>query len=145
MGERLDRKLIEANWDDVQRVIAAFRNRVVDPSLILRKLGTTPRQGATRSEALPHVPTVGDFVAGYEANAWQGLGAPRNSAPPRDSAAFRDAGRQNGHAVRWSAEGHKLFIAEPCRHRLASDIAGKTKRLPGIKLRHVFTLIYFAG
>ena len=24
MGERLDRKLIEANWDDVQRVIAAF-------------------------------------------------------------------------------------------------------------------------
>jgi TnpA family transposase len=46
MGERLDRKLIEANWDDVQRVIDAFRNRVVAPSLILRKLGTTPRQGA---------------------------------------------------------------------------------------------------
>jgi hypothetical protein len=45
MGERLDRKLIEANWDDVQRVIDAFRNRVVAPSLILRKLGTTPRQG----------------------------------------------------------------------------------------------------
>ena len=38
MGERLDRKLIEANWDDVQRVIAAFRNRVVAPSLILQKL-----------------------------------------------------------------------------------------------------------
>jgi TnpA family transposase len=30
----------------VQPVIAAFRNRVVAPSLILRKLGTTPRQGA---------------------------------------------------------------------------------------------------
>jgi hypothetical protein len=44
MVERLDRKLIEANWDDVQRVIKAFRNRVVAPSLILRKLGTTPRQ-----------------------------------------------------------------------------------------------------
>ena len=44
MGEHLDRKLIEANWDDVQRVITAFRNRVVAPSLILRKLGTTPRQ-----------------------------------------------------------------------------------------------------
>ena len=28
MGEHLDRKLIEANWDDVQRVITAFRNRV---------------------------------------------------------------------------------------------------------------------
>ena len=46
MGERLDRKLIEANWDDVQRVIAAFRNRVVAPSLILQKLGATPRQSA---------------------------------------------------------------------------------------------------
>jgi TnpA family transposase len=46
MGERLDRKLIEANWEDVQRVITAFRNRVVAPSLILRKLGTTPRQSA---------------------------------------------------------------------------------------------------
>jgi TnpA family transposase len=46
MGERLDRKLIEANWDDVQRVIAAFRNRIVTPSLILRKLGATPRQSA---------------------------------------------------------------------------------------------------
>src|SRR4051794_27408275 len=42
MGEHLDRKLIEANWDDVQRVITAFRNRVVAPSLILRKLGTMP-------------------------------------------------------------------------------------------------------
>ncbi len=46
MGERLDRKLIETNWDDVQRVMGAFRNRIVAPSLILRKLGTTPRQGA---------------------------------------------------------------------------------------------------
>jgi len=46
MGERLDRNLIEANWDDVQRVISAFRNRVVAPSLILRKLGATPRQSA---------------------------------------------------------------------------------------------------
>jgi TnpA family transposase len=45
MGDRLDRKRIEANWDDM-RVVTAFRNRVVAPSLILRKLGGTPRQGA---------------------------------------------------------------------------------------------------
>jgi len=25
---------------------------------------------ATRSEALPDIPTVGEFVAGYEASAW---------------------------------------------------------------------------
>ena len=34
---------------------------------------------ATRSEALPDVPTVGDFVPGYEASAWYGIGAPKNT------------------------------------------------------------------
>jgi tripartite-type tricarboxylate transporter receptor subunit TctC len=34
---------------------------------------------ATRSEALPDIPTVGEFVPGYEASAWYGVGAPRNT------------------------------------------------------------------
>jgi len=34
---------------------------------------------ATRSEVLPDVPTVGEFVAGYEASSVWGLGAPRNT------------------------------------------------------------------
>ena len=34
---------------------------------------------ATRSEALPDVPTVGEFVAGYEASSVWGVGAPRNT------------------------------------------------------------------
>ena len=34
---------------------------------------------AARSEALPDVPVVGDFVAGYEASLWQGMGAPANT------------------------------------------------------------------
>jgi tripartite-type tricarboxylate transporter receptor subunit TctC len=34
---------------------------------------------ATRSEALPDIPTVGDFVPGYEASAFQGIGAPKNT------------------------------------------------------------------
>jgi tripartite-type tricarboxylate transporter receptor subunit TctC len=33
----------------------------------------------TRSEALPNVPTMSDFVPGYEAGSWFGLGAPRNT------------------------------------------------------------------
>jgi tripartite-type tricarboxylate transporter receptor subunit TctC len=32
---------------------------------------------ATRSEALPDVPTVGEFVPGYEASGWFAVGAPR--------------------------------------------------------------------
>jgi len=34
---------------------------------------------ATRSEALPDIPTVGEFVPGYEASGWLGIGAPRNA------------------------------------------------------------------
>jgi tripartite-type tricarboxylate transporter receptor subunit TctC len=34
---------------------------------------------ATRSAALPDVPTVGSFVPGYEASAVHGVGAPRNT------------------------------------------------------------------
>ena len=40
----------------------------------LRPLAVT---GATRSEALPDVPTVGDFVPGYEATSLFGVGAPK--------------------------------------------------------------------
>jgi len=42
----------------------------------LRALGVTT---ATRSEALPHLPTVGDFVPGYEASLLDGIGAPKNT------------------------------------------------------------------
>jgi tripartite-type tricarboxylate transporter receptor subunit TctC len=42
----------------------------------LRALAVT---GATRLETLPDIPAVGEFVAGYEAVAWEGLGAPKNT------------------------------------------------------------------
>jgi tripartite-type tricarboxylate transporter receptor subunit TctC len=35
--------------------------------------------GATRSAALPDVPTVGDFLPGYEASTWNGVGAPKGT------------------------------------------------------------------
>ena len=42
----------------------------------LRALGVTT---ATRLEALPDTPTVADFVPGYEAGGWDGLGVPKNT------------------------------------------------------------------
>ena len=42
----------------------------------LRALAVTT---ASRAEALPDVPTVGEFVPGYEASAWYGIGAPKNT------------------------------------------------------------------
>src|SRR5215813_4248764 len=42
----------------------------------LRALAVT---SASRSDALPDVPTVGDFLPGYEATAWFGIGLPRGT------------------------------------------------------------------
>jgi tripartite-type tricarboxylate transporter receptor subunit TctC len=63
---------------------------------------------AVRSEALPDLPTVGDFVPGYETSQWFGVGVPRNTpaaiieklnkeinaglADPRMKARFADLG-----------------------------------------------------
>jgi tripartite-type tricarboxylate transporter receptor subunit TctC len=44
----------------------------------LRALAVTT---ATRAEALPDVPTVSEFVPGFEAGDWLGVGAPRNTPP----------------------------------------------------------------
>ncbi len=44
----------------------------------LRALAVTT---ATRSEALPDIPTVSEFVPGYEAILWDGIGSPSNTPP----------------------------------------------------------------
>jgi tripartite-type tricarboxylate transporter receptor subunit TctC len=44
----------------------------------LTALGVTT---ATRSELLPDLPTIGDFLPGFEASAFFGVGAPRNTPP----------------------------------------------------------------
>ena len=42
----------------------------------LRALAVTTTK---RSDALPDVPTVGEFLTGYEASGWYGIGAPKNT------------------------------------------------------------------
>jgi tripartite-type tricarboxylate transporter receptor subunit TctC len=43
----------------------------------LRGLGVTT---ATRSPALPDIPAIAEFVPGYEANGWLGIGAPKGTS-----------------------------------------------------------------
>jgi tripartite-type tricarboxylate transporter receptor subunit TctC len=43
---------------------------------MLRPLAVTT---TTRTDALPNVPTIGEFVPGFEARTWQGLGAPAST------------------------------------------------------------------
>jgi tripartite-type tricarboxylate transporter receptor subunit TctC len=42
----------------------------------LRALAVTT---TTRSELLPDIPAIAEFVPGYEASAWQGIGAPKDT------------------------------------------------------------------
>jgi len=42
----------------------------------LRALAVT---SATRQEVLPDIPTVGEFLPGYDATAWFGIGVPKNT------------------------------------------------------------------
>jgi len=42
----------------------------------LRALAVT---AATRDEVLPGIPTVGEFVPGYEASQWYGVGVPKDT------------------------------------------------------------------
>jgi tripartite-type tricarboxylate transporter receptor subunit TctC len=80
---------------------------------------------ATRSEALPDIPTVGDFVPGYEASQWYGVGAPRGTpaevidtlnkeinaalADPKMKARFADLG---GIAIAGSPTDFGKLIAD---------------------------------
>jgi tripartite-type tricarboxylate transporter receptor subunit TctC len=64
------------------QVMAAFDNLPASIEQIragkLRALGVTTR---TRSPALPEVPTIGEFLQGFEISAWTGIGAPRETPP----------------------------------------------------------------
>jgi tripartite-type tricarboxylate transporter receptor subunit TctC len=44
----------------------------------LRALAVT---SATRSEALPDIPAMAEFVPGYDGSGWTGIGAPKNTSP----------------------------------------------------------------
>src|SRR3546814_15085578 len=56
-GHRLDENLIRAHWDDIGPMIEAMHNKVVTPSLILKKLSAF-RQQNTLAAALREIGRV---------------------------------------------------------------------------------------
>ena len=103
----------------------------------LRALAVTT---ATRSEVLPDIPTMSDFLPGYEASVWYGVGAPRNTpaeivdklnneinaalADPRMKAKLAELG---GTVLPGSAADFGKLIAEE------TDKWGKVVKFAGIK------------
>src|SRR5262249_38157514 len=51
----------------------------IRPGALARLGGALAVTTAERAAVLPDVPRVSDFVPGYEASAWYGIGAPRNT------------------------------------------------------------------
>jgi tripartite-type tricarboxylate transporter receptor subunit TctC len=80
---------------------------------------------ATRSEALPDIPTVGEFLPGFEASSVFGVGAPKNTPTEivdrlnkEINAALADPGFKarlvdlGGTALAGSPADFAMFIAE---------------------------------
>jgi tripartite-type tricarboxylate transporter receptor subunit TctC len=84
----------------------------------LRGLAVT---STTRSSVLPDLPTVADFLPGYEASAWYGIGAPKNTPPHRDA----EQGRQR-HTRRSRGEGE---VRRTRRHS-AAGLGGRFRKAP---------------
>jgi tripartite-type tricarboxylate transporter receptor subunit TctC len=103
----------------------------------LRALAVT---SASRAEMLPELPTVADFVPGYEASQWYGIAAPKNTpaeivdrlnreinaaiADPKMKARFAAIG---GEPLPGSAAEFGRLIAEE------TEKWGKVVRAAGIK------------
>jgi tripartite-type tricarboxylate transporter receptor subunit TctC len=63
---------VQVMFDPMPSSITHIRNGALIPLAV-----TTP----VPSEALPNVPAMNDFVPGYEAGSWFGIGAPKNTPP----------------------------------------------------------------
>ena len=80
----------------------------------LRPLAVTT---ATRSDVLPEIPTVADFVPGYEASAVQGIGAPK-----------RHACRDRRQAQQGDQRGPRRSQAESAVHRPGRHSVSRSRR-----------------
>jgi len=103
----------------------------------LRALAVTT---STRSQTLPDVPVIADFVPGYEASAWYGIGAPAKTPP--DTIVRLNAEINAGLAdeklkVRLTELGSVPFVLTPSqfgKHLLAeTDKWGKVVHAANIK------------
>jgi hypothetical protein len=61
-----------------------FEDRIEHPSLLLSctlcvRDNRNDLTTAARSDASPDIPTVGEFMPGYEASYWSGIGAPKDT------------------------------------------------------------------
>jgi tripartite-type tricarboxylate transporter receptor subunit TctC len=92
----------------------------------LRALAVTT---ATRSEALPDLPTVADTVPGFEVTAWFGVGAPKGTPPEIVSRLNREVGAALADPkikARFAELGAVPFVATPAA--MVRHVAAETEK-----------------
>ena len=123
------------------QVQVLFINGSVNEDIRAGRLRALAVTSATRSAEFPGVPTVSEFLPGYEASTWFGIGAPKNTpvevidrlnkeinaglADPKVQARFADMG---GTSLAGSPESFRQLIADE------TDKWAKIIRFAGIKL-----------
>ena len=96
----------------------------------LRALAVTT---ASRAEVLPDLPTVADFLPGYEASQWYGIGAPKNTPAEivdklnrEINAALTDPGMKS----RFADIGGEALAGSPAAFgKLIADETGKSAKV----------------
>jgi len=92
----------------------------------LRALAVTT---ATRSPALPGIPSLSDFLPGYDASTWLGIGAPKNTSPDiveKLNKEINDALADPSMQARIENFGYTAFPSSPTG--FGSFIAEETKK-----------------
>ena len=123
------------------QVQVLFINGSVSEDIRAGRLRALAVTSAMRSAEFPGVPTVSEFLPGYEASTWFGIGAPKNTpvevidrlnkeinaglADPKVQARFADMG---GTRLAGSPESFRQLIADE------TDKWAKIIRFAGIKL-----------
>ena len=84
---------------------------------------------ATRSPALPDVPSLGDFLPGYDASTWLGIGAPKNTSTDiveKLNKEINDALADPSMQARIANFGYTAFASSPTG--FGNFIAEETKK-----------------
>jgi tripartite-type tricarboxylate transporter receptor subunit TctC len=84
---------------------------------------------ASRAEALPDVPSMGDFLPGYEASAWFGVEVPKNTPPEIVDRLNKEINASLADATikaRLADLGATVFVASPAEFgKFIADETGK--------------------
>jgi tripartite-type tricarboxylate transporter receptor subunit TctC len=141
--EKCERTSVERNDLDLLGGQVQVMLPVMSESIEYIRAGTIRALAVTsagRSDALPDLPTLADFVPGFEASNWWGVGAPKNTPAEiirRLNLEINAALAETVIKARFADLGATVFPGSPAEFgKFIADESekwGKVVKFPGIK------------